>query len=179
MKLFIFGASGVGKTTLGRDFAEKMNWIHLDADSYYWKKTAVPYETAFPKSIRHQNIKRDFEASDNVIVSGGVINWNEYWKSAFDLAIWLYIPVEVRMKCLQLREVERYGTSLQTDFYVQQKSKAFLDWAACYDDVDFDDKSITRDKYWMELLTCPVVKIEGDTATTERIYQVQQAILNL
>ncbi len=176
MKLFIFGASGAGTTTLGKALGVELEWTHLDADDYYWEKTPIPYEVVIPKTIRHQNLITDFEASEYIIVSGGVMNWSLYWKNAFDYAVWLYIPHRIRMARLRKREIRRYGDLLKTNINIQQKSKEFLAWAASYDDVDFDGKSITRDQHWMKLLQCPTLKIEGDTTIEERLKRVKELI---
>ena len=39
MKILIFGASGSGTTTLGKEIEKRTDFTHLDIDDYYWKKT--------------------------------------------------------------------------------------------------------------------------------------------
>ena len=42
MKILIFGVSGSGATTLGRELGKLIQYVHLDSDDYYWKKTEPP-----------------------------------------------------------------------------------------------------------------------------------------
>ncbi|BDD11489.1 hypothetical protein FUAX_39210 (plasmid) [Fulvitalea axinellae] len=50
MKILIFGASGSGTTTLGKEIAKRAKFTHLDADDYYWKPTNPPSEFHRKKS---------------------------------------------------------------------------------------------------------------------------------
>ena len=47
MKILIFGASGSGTTTLGKEIEKITDFTHLDVDDYYWKKTERKPESGF------------------------------------------------------------------------------------------------------------------------------------
>ncbi len=172
MKILIFGAAGSGTTTLGKELGEKLNWLHLDSDDYYWKKTNPPFQAKIPLEQRNAAITQDFESASDAIVSGSMITWGKRWENAFDLAVFLYIPKEIRMDRLKKREVERYGDLLKTDTKTISTSKIFLKWAENYDDLGFDGRNIIQHKTWMELFTCPVLQIVGDTTVEERINKI-------
>ncbi|MDN5202388.1 AAA family ATPase [Fulvivirgaceae bacterium BMA10] len=176
MKIHIFGASGSGTTTLGRRLAQQINYKHLDADDYYWEKTDPPFQDKMPLDLRNEHIIRDFELNPFVIISGSMVSWGKQWESAFDLAVFLYIPHKIRMERLRKREMERYGDSLQKEEDALANSKAFLDWAAKYDDETFEGRSIGQHKAWIKRLECPVLKIEGDTTVDERVNLVVREI---
>ena len=178
MKIIIFGASGSGTTTLARSLSQQLDWVHLDADDYYWVKTDIPFQTKQPKEVRNKNLKRDFEVTENVLVSGSLLTWGEYWNSAFDLGVLLRLPHAIRMKRLRHREQERYGEKLQSDIKIKTKHEAFLAWAAKYDDVSFDGRSITQHKNWIKLLTCETIEIEGDLTNDARMNMVIEKIKN-
>ncbi|MEO1514837.1 MAG: AAA family ATPase [Bacteroidota bacterium] len=169
MKAIVFGASGSGTTTLARSLAEEMGWPHLDSDDYYWKKTDPPYQEPYSSVERQANIRHDFEAVPNLVLSGGVIGWNAHWMTAFDLAIFLRIPPHIRMHRLRQRELERYGQRWQTDPIIRETSAEFLEWAQQYDNPDFDDKDISLHLRWLEELSCPCLRLEGDLSNEERV----------
>ncbi|MEM8527377.1 MAG: AAA family ATPase [Bacteroidota bacterium] len=169
MKIHIFGASGSGTTTLGKTIAQQWNWTHLDADDYYWEKTDPPFQTKVPLEQRNKNLLQDFNASENVVVSGSMISWGEHWATAFDWMVFLYIPSEIRMERLRKRERERYGTLLDTDPSFQANSQAFLEWAAQYDIGTFEGRSLVIHNAWIDNLRCPVLRIEGDTSIKQRV----------
>lgn len=169
MKLIIFGASGSGTTTLAQALSKELQWIHLDADDYYWEKSDPPFQHKVPMETRNQTLRRDIESADKLIVSGSLRSWGEYWNTVFDLGVFLFIPPKIRMKRLQQRELNRYGDRLQTDPAIQKKSEAFLNWASQYDDPSFEGRSISQHKQWMKELACPVLRIEGNTSVEERV----------
>lgn len=176
MKIHIFGASGSGATTLGKQLSLQLGWKHLDADDYYWEKTNPPFQTKIPLTAGNASITQAFEAHESVIISGSMVSWGKQWESAFDLAVFLYLPPEIRMERLRNRETERYGKLLQTDEPTISSSKAFLAWAAKYDDPDFEGRSLTIHNQWIKKLTCPVLRIEGDTTVSERVALVLDEI---
>lgn len=176
LKIIIFGASGVGTTTLANSLAKRLNWIHLDADAYYWKKTTPPFQIKIPLEKRNENLKTDFNKHQKVIISGSLITWSNYWNTAFDLGVFLKLPPAIRMARLKNRELERYGTKLQTDREIIKKSVDFLAWAKRYDDTSFDGRSISQHRKWIQLLACKVIEIDGDLTNEERIKMVVKKI---
>ncbi|MGB1217432.1 MAG: AAA family ATPase, partial [Saprospiraceae bacterium] len=178
MKIIIFGATGTGKTTLGKSISEKLNWTFLDSDDYYWEKTNPPFQTKIPLQKRNENLKTDFENNENVIISGSLCTWSKFWDSAFDLGIFLRISKKVRMKRLLNREIERYGAELYTNEKIKEKSKIFLNWAEKYDDETNDGHSIRQHKNWIELLNCAVIEVIGDLTNDERLIIILKKIEN-
>lgn len=176
MKLSIFGASGSGTTTLGKKLAQLLDCKHLDADDYYWEPTDPPYQHKVPLDLRNARITKDFESNLTVIISGSMVSWGKHWESAFDLAVFLYVPHALRMERLKKRETQRYGDLLYTDKAVISNHEAFLQWAAQYDDESFDGRSLKRHEQWMEQLLCPTLRIEGDTTVMERTKLVLERI---
>lgn len=175
MKIHILGASGSGTTTLGKKLEQQLGWKHLDADDYYWAKTHPPFQIKIPLPERNASIARDIASYPAVIVSGSMVSWGKQWESAFDLAVFLYVPPQIRMERLMYREIERYGKLLQTDETTMDHSKAFLAWARQYDDPNFEGRSITQHHEWIKKLRCPVLSIEGDTTVEERVNKVLDA----
>jgi len=169
LKIIIFGASGVGTTTLATSLAQRLNWVHLDADDYYWEDSQPPFQIKVPLEKRNENLKVDFNKHQNVLVSGSLITWSAYWNTAFDFGVFLKLPPGIRMEQLKNRELERYGTTLKTDKEIIKKSTDFLAWAKRYDDVSFDGRSIRQHQNWTRLLDCEVIEMDGDLTNEERM----------
>ncbi|WP_420385774.1 AAA family ATPase [Roseivirga sp.] len=178
MKIIIFGGSGAGTTTLAASLAEQLGYTHFDVDDFYWVKTQVPYQIKIARSQRIDNLKRALNAVDNAIVSGSLVSWGEYWSSAFDLAVLLRLPQNVRMNRLKKRELERYGDSLLKDPEMQAKSQEFLEWARNYDDPLFSGRNIGLHLSWAKSLSCKHIEI-GDLPNDERMEVVLEKIKEL
>jgi adenylate kinase family enzyme len=172
MKILIFGGSGSGTTTVGKALAETLDFIHLDVDDYYWEQTTPAFQVKVSSMQRNAALLRDFRNHKNVIVSGSLVSWGAYWETAFDLAVFIYLPMEIRMKRLDKREIERYGDLLFTVEATRENSKAFLDWAQRYDDENFKGRSKHIHEEWMKLLSCPVLKLMGELELKEQVDKI-------
>lgn len=176
MKILIFGASGSGTTTLGKEIEKRTNYKHLDVDDYYWKKTEPPFHEKIELQERNKNLKVDFKRYENVIVSGSMVSWGKEWERSFDLAIFIRLENKLRMERLKNRETMRYGEKLITDKKIQQNSKAFLEWADQYESPNFDGRSLKIHKNWMELLNCKTLTIDGEEELNDKIETVLSRI---
>ncbi len=162
MKILIFGASGSGTTTLGKEIEKKTDFVHLDVDDYYWKKTKQPFHEKVPLKERNKNLTTDFNKNPNAIISGSMVSWGKEWETSFDLAVFIRLNNNKRMERLKRREIERYGEKLLTDVKTRQNSKAFLEWASQYENPHFDGRSLKIHNDWITLLNCKVLRIDGE-----------------
>ena len=105
-----------------------------------------------------------------------MFSWGDYWKTAFDLAVFLFVPQAVRIERLRKRESERYGDLLKTDPLTIKTSKEFLEWAKTYDDSTSDGQSIVRHQREIESLSCSVLKISGDISVGQKVNLVVKQI---
>ncbi|KOF01854.1 hypothetical protein OB69_16110 [Roseivirga seohaensis subsp. aquiponti] len=179
MKILIFGASGSGTTTLGKEIEKIAGFTHLDVDDYYWKKTDPPFQEKITLPKRNDKLKTDFERHKNVIISGSMVSWGKEWQTLFNLVVFVQINPKTRMERLQKREVERYGMKLLTDKKTQEDSRAFLEWAKQYENPNFNGRSLKIHNNWIELLDCKVIRIDGGEELqkkTDKILAEIQAI---
>lgn len=165
-RIHIFGASGSGATTLGRELTRYLPHVNLDGDDYFWEEKfsspRAPHE-------RVQLLKKDLSSHEQWILSGAVCGWGDELKSIFDLVIFLHVPPELRLQRLRTREFQRYGDSILPGGDMHEQSLAFLDWAALYDTAGLEVRSKALHEQWMLELTCPVLRIEGNHSVEERI----------
>ncbi|NER12093.1 AAA family ATPase [Leptobacterium flavescens] len=176
MKILIFGASGSGTTTLGKEIEKATDFVHLDADDYYWKKTDPPFTEKIPLAERNEKIKSDFNKNENVVISGSMISWGREWETSFDLAIFIYLNNKVRMERLKKREFEHYGEKLYTDPVRKKNYQAFLDWANQYENPDFKGRSLKMHNDWIEKLDCKVLRIDGEIELRDKVDRVMTEI---
>ncbi len=178
MKILIFGASGSGTTTLGKEIEKITDFTHLDVDNYYWKPTVPPFKEKIPFLERNENLKADFKKLEDVIVSGSMVSWGKEWESSFDLVIFIRLRNTKRMERLKKRENERYGKKLLTDIHIQQNSSSFLEWANQYENPNFDGRSLKIHTNWIELLNCKILRIDGEIKLKSKIEIVLSEIKN-
>ena len=162
MRILITGASGSGTTTLGRALATQMNCAFFDADDYYWMPTDPPFRDKRDYASRLQTLLRDLTQSPAVI-AGSIMNWGEELEESLSLVVFLTVPAAIRVARLSERELRRFG----------RVEPAFLAWAAQYDEGRLDGRSLRRHESWLAQRRCPVLRIDGDTSTQDRLARVR------
>lgn len=169
-KIHIFGASGSGTTTLGKALAEYLQIRHFDTDDFYWLKTDPPYQTPRERQERQNLLLNELKRHHSWILSGSLCGWGDVTIPLFDQVIFLWLPTAIRLERLKKREIERYGSDiLQPNHPRYHQYKAFLEYAASYEEGGLEIRSKLRHDQWMQELPCPVVKIETDTTVVERL----------
>lgn len=166
MKIHIMGAAGSGTSTLGEALGKVLPHQHLDADDYFWKKK---YTEQRPVEKRVKLLQEDLSVYNDVVLSGAVCGWGDSFKNVFDLIIFLWIPEDVRLERLRNREIERYGVDILEGGPYYEQSKAFLQWASLYDHAGLEVRSRKQHEHWLQDVTCPILRIEGDYSVSERV----------
>jgi adenylate kinase family enzyme len=175
MKIHIFGASGAGSTTQGRDLSTVLHIPYFDTDNYFWEVSDPPFTIKRSLEKRNEMLWADLAKQESWIIGGSLVNWGEAWNTAFDLAVFMYIPPAVRLERLRKRELERYGDIIYTDPERNRQYNEFMDWAADYD-TNTTRRSLVTHKQWIGKLTCPVLIIEEDLSVEEKRKLIVQKI---
>lgn len=165
-RIHIFGASGSGASTLGKELSSHLPHQVFDGDDYFWlEKFTLQRE-------RHSRIRlllNDLKPYDQWILTGAVCGWGDELKPSFDLVIFLSVPNDVRLQRLRKREFERYGERVLPNGDLYEQSKAFLEWASLYDTGGMNVRSKALHEHWISDLQCPVLRIEGNHTVQERV----------
>jgi adenylate kinase family enzyme len=165
-RIHITGASGTGTTTLGRALAQELQCAHFDSDDYYWLPTQPPYRKKRAPAERLRLLQLDL--GDAWVLSGSASGWGDPLIPRFTAVVFLWVPKELRLVRLRLREERE---SIPPD-----DREEFLAWAARYDTAGMEQRSRTLHERWLAALTCPVIRLEGDLTTGERLRRVRVAL---
>lgn len=160
--IHIFGGSGSGTTTLGRELSARLGLPQLDSDDYFWEPTDPPYMTKRPPELRAELMKRDMDAAvDGCIISGSLCGWGDCLTQYFTLAVRLVIPSELRIERLVERETEEFGERLLEGGDMYDNHKEFIEWAKQYDTAGPEMRSKALHDIWSEALSCPVLTLDS------------------
>jgi adenylate kinase family enzyme len=173
MKLHLFGASGVGVTTLGLALGEALGVPYFDSDSYFWEPSDPPFTVRRPAAERDAALLADLAGRPRWIVGGSIVGWGGQWLTAFDPVVFLWLPPAVRLHRLQLREQERYGDVIFADPRRVQQYQAFLKWAAGYDDGSCGgSRTLANHNAWLHRFTAPTLELRGNLTVAQRVQSV-------
>ena len=162
MRIHITGASGSGTTTLGKALADQLGGVFLDADDYFWLPSNPPYRGQRHADERRTLLLQDMAGSPHAVVAGSVMAWGPALEDSFDLVVFLYLPTALRLARLQAREESRFGHA----------KPEFLAWAAQYDAGTAQGRSLRGHTDWLAQRQCPVLRLEGDLSTAERLQPI-------
>jgi len=174
MKLHLFGASGTGVTTLGEALGTALGLPYFDTDAYFWEATDPPFTVRCSPAARDARLAHDLAQHPSWIVGGSIVGWDEKWLTAFDLAVFLYLPPALRLHRLHQREHARYGPHIRTDPSQAARTQAFLAWAAGYDDSSTGGtRTLANHTRWLTQFSSPVLALRGDLTVAERLAAVR------
>ena len=86
--------------------------------------------------------------------------------------IFLWIPQDIRLERLRLRQEEKYGEIIKPGGTMEDSHDAFMKWASQYDDGDMTMRSRIRHEEWLKVLPCEVLRFEGDISVEEKVREV-------
>ena len=178
-RIHILGASGSGTTTLGRAISERLAIQHFDSDDYHWLKTDIPFTEKRNDKQRAELLKRDLLRHPEWVLSGSICDWGNFAIALFTLVVFLWIPRDLRMERLQVREIQRFGLEAISPggrFY--KNHQEFMAYVSAYDTagLDVDIRSMKLHEQWMKKLPCRVLRIEAPLSTQELTNKVEQEL---
>jgi len=158
--IIVFGASGSGCTTLGRELARLLNFKHFDTDDYFFEQNNPPFAMKERPLNERISLLRPLLKS-NFILSGCIREWDGAFDSMLSMAVFLITPTEIRIERVENREFKRNGKRIKWggDLYIQHRK--FIDYIATYDNGSMTTRSLASQEAWANSLTCPVVRIDG------------------
>ena len=87
-------------------------------------------------------------------------------EQSFDAVVYLSVRTEVRIARLEEREQAEVG-------FVDSE---FINWASQYDTGGFDMRSRVLNEKWLGELTCPVLRLDGESYLPELVDAVIDAM---
>jgi len=172
-RIHIMGASGSGVTTLGRALADALAIPHHDTDDYFWRPTALPYRETRPVADRLRLMEEMFLGGPGWVLSGSLEGWGDPIIPLLDLVVFLTVPTDVRLKRLRDREARHFGTdAVSPGGWRHVETEEFIDWASHYDDGTREGRSLPRHEAWLETVTCPVLRADGNRATATLLEEI-------
>jgi adenylate kinase family enzyme len=158
-RIHIFGASGSGTTTIARGVCEKTGYRHFDSDNYFWAPSDEPYTIERPRDECLRLMEHDLRSSEQWVLSGSLAGWGDVFIPLFDLAVFVYVPQDIRLDRLEKREYERYGEEALQGGARYESTRAFLEWAAAYDAGTHNGRSLAKHEKWLEAIKCHSMRI--------------------
>lgn len=175
-RIHIVGASGSGTTTLARNISLKYNYLHMDTDDYFWRKTSIPFTEKRQISERLEMMKKELNEHKNVVSSGIFYPWGDELKEYFDYVICLNTDNEIRKKRLIEREYRMFGDRMLKGGDMHEQFHRFLKWALNYDLNINEDISKEKTDNWLKKVPGKVINLDGSLPINENLKKISNII---
>jgi len=163
----ICGLNGSGKTTLANSLSQKTNFCHFDIENYYFSNNSdVPYAQPRARDQVEALLMEDIQKNPKFVFSAVNGNFNDTVTSKYKLVIYLYVPLNERMRRIKQRAYDKFGSRVLEGGDMCEQEQKFFDFCA----LRSDDKIIE----WLNTLSCPVMQLDG----TEKIENNTNRILS-
>ncbi len=175
--IHIYGASGSGTSTIGKKICDELGYRFMDTDDYFWMPTNPKFTTKREKNDRLCLMKEDIKVSENVVISGSLVDWGDELIPQFTLVIRVVTDTDIRIERLHKREYQRFGSRIEAGGDMFDNHKEFIEWAKEYDTGSIDMRSKAKHDYWQQLLSCHQVIIDGAKDLDENFDVIKRAIV--
>lgn len=174
--IHIFGASGSGTTTLGRELSRLLGFRLLDTDDFYWMPTDPKFTVKRPPEQRVELMREELLKPGSAVVSGSLMGWGDPLIPFFTLAVRLHTDTDLRIRRLMQRERQEFGQRIDPGGDMYQNHQDFLDYARGYDAGGMEMRSKKKHDFWQEKLPCPLVVLNGGDSLEKNAAAVLMAL---
>jgi len=174
MGIIIFGASGAGSTTLGKEVAQRLHFQYLDIDDYLWRSdTAIPLTVTRPPEERTELLMNDVRKHPNFVISGTIFNNSKLFEHLFNLAVFISTPAEICAERVRTREHAHWGERVLPggDMYKTTRFHGdigdYIASAQRYETAEVSKFGRKLHEQWISELPCPVIRVDGMKSISE------------
>ena len=176
--IIIFGAAGSGKTTLGRELAGRLGFLHIDIDDYIWRwDTEIPYTVLRPRQERIEALMEAVSKGERFVMTGSMDSIREFFTPLFDLAVFLTVPTDIRLQRLGARKSEQFGERILPGGDMYEQNQKFFNEAAAYDTGEPPQVCLKIHEQWATEFECPVLRLDGTKPIAENAAWIESQYL--
>ena len=163
--IILFGAMGVGDTTLGKEIAARLGLPHFDLDDYHWRwDTDIPYTVFRSREERTEHLLSEVAKHPRFVMSGSMWSIRKAFEDMFVLAVFMTAPAEICAERIRQRSIDRWGGRVLPGGDMYEASGVYRDYAACARSYDRDirpNMCMVQHEEWAAELPCPVLRLDG------------------
>ncbi len=171
--IHIYGASGSGTSTLGREISKRLGYVFLDTDDFFWKRTNPMYSEKMSPEEAVTMIFEKIRMLDQVVLCGSLVDWGDELIKEFTLAVRLDTETKVRLHRIKEREYEKFGARILPEGDMYEQHLRFLEWAGKYDTGSAHMRSREKHDQWQKLLPCPQLNLSGEDPLEKNVEKIE------
>lgn len=161
--IMICGLNGAGKSTLGRALAEKLHFYFIDNEDLFFPKTDPNYIYASPRTREEAEkmLFHEIKAHENFVFAAVKGDYGEAIYPFFQYVILIDAPKDIRLQRIKNRSFQKFGNRMLPGGDLHEQEEGFFEFAK--------SRSESAVEEWIQLLSCPILRIDGTKPIEENI----------
>lgn len=160
----IVGLNGSGKTSLGRALADKLGYLRIDVEDYYFP-SAGEFDHPRGRAEVERLMLADIELHGNFVLSSVCADFPSIEKY-YDLVVYLEAPHKLRMDRIRKRSVERFGERVLPGGDLYESEEDFFAFSA--------RRTPEKVEGWLSGLTCRVLRLDSSKPISELVAEAKK-----
>ena len=148
MRILISGGPGAGCTSTANLIGAELGLPVFDSDAFFHKPTDPPFQEQYAPDERRQLIAAALDATSDWILSGSIATWGVDLPTTH-FGVFLDPPKDERLRRLDLRERERFGSRIDLGGDLHSENTKFMEWASGYEDRSGRGRNRSTDKAFL------------------------------
>lgn len=148
---------------MGKALAEKLHFYFIDNEDLYFPKTDPNYMYASPRTREEAKklLFREIKAHENFVFASVKGDYGEEIYPFFQYVILIDVPKDIRMERVKNRSFQKFGNRMLPGGDLHEQEEGFFEFV----------KSRVENtvKEWVQLLSCPIIRIDGTKPIEENI----------
>ena len=163
MGILLCGLNGVGKSTIGKILAERMEYLFIDNEELYFPKTDTSYEFANPRTKEEAIaiLEEKIKENDRFIFAAVKGDYGEKLPEKISKVVLIEAPKETRMERVKMRSAKKFGDRIQDNGDLKQDENSWFEKVA-----GRTEDYVTK---WLENVYCPIIHIDGSASVEENV----------
>ena len=161
MGILICGLNGVGKSTLGKRLAERLDWRFIDNEDLYFPKTDAKYTYSDPRGKAEviRLLEEQVESDPRFVFAAVRGDYGEKLISLLDFIVVIDVPREIRLARVRERSLRKFGERILAGGDLAERENAWFTQVERRPEDDVEK--------WLETVDCPVIHVDGTRPVEE------------
>lgn len=149
MRILISGGPGSGCTSTALAVGAALKLPVFDSDTFFHKPTDPPFQEQYTPDERRALLQAALVREENWILSGSISTWGlpDFTPTH---GVFLEIPNEERLRRLERRQADRFGSRIESGGDMADEHRSFLEWSAGYEERIGPGRNLATDRSFLE-----------------------------
>lgn len=162
----VCGLNGCGKSTFAGALAKELSFKHMDIEDYYFVPSEIPYSISRTCEEMEQLLLADIRENPRFVFSAVDGNMNSEISSKYNLVIYLYAPLDVRMERIKKRSFDKFGDRVLPGGDMYEQEQKFFEFAS--------KRNAGFVEAWLGTVSRPVIRLDGTRSIADSVGEILQ-----